>query len=342
MGYLSQLTSRKFLLVGIVSIIVFVVLLNGIVSLIGLSSPHGTTVSSFSPCEQSAGSPVAVSLSGELPQSVPGATLGVVASLHNAGTDALRDGVLFVRVYKDAHDGDSARIIDEYPVMQGVDISAYGTTTYNFAWTIPYDASASTYHLEGFVASPSYPFISAPSNKPIDSASTYSIDLKSAAANTVYIDTASVKVGNSEYSAADTLAQFTPGEPLLVSLRVINPTDIPYEGTLTSNAYATAASPLGTPLASVANDVRVHPHSSTTIAYMLPPLMHSSYYLQSRLRRGDATQGLEGITLVQKGLCTHELVAKVSKEVLEIAILTMILVIVVGGGLILKRRRNRK
>lgn len=283
----------------------------------------------FSPCDIAHEGPVRVTLSGSLSHSVPGSKLGVVALLHNTSVDMTQDGVLYVRVYKGSYPNDLPRVVDEFVASQFVDIPAEGTVKRSFTWRVPYDADASTYKFEGYIASPHYPFIPAPSDMPSAQSSTYAVTLVSPTSGSVHIDPSSIKIGTT--NAVDTdLVEFTPNGPLLVSAKVVNPTTVPYEGDLISHLYPTAASPLGYPSETQTYDVRVHPHSSTTIAFTIVPLTQRSYYLQVRLQKGDTKQSLIGRELVQSGLCTRDLVVKAGLGALKVLLAVLLLLIIIA------------
>lgn len=292
--------------------------------------PRSLVSNIFSPCDIPHGGSVYVTLSGTLSHSVPGSKLGVVAILHNTSVDTVQDGVLYVRVYKGAYPNDLPRVIDEFVASQFIDIPAEGIVKRSFSWRVPYDADASTYQLEGYIASPRDPFISAPSDMPSAQSSTYAVTLVSPTSGTVHIDPTSIKIGTVNAGGTD-LVEFTRGESLLVSAKVINPTAIPYEGDAVSHLYSTAASPLGSPTETQTSDVRVHPHSSTTIAFTLSPLTQQSYYLQVRLQKGNTKQSLVGKELVQKGLCTQNVIVKAGLGVLKMLLGALLLLVIVAA-----------
>lgn len=294
-------THRATFLLTLSSIIGVCILIGVVVTFL---IPHRARQCTYRCVSSNVNSNVVVDLQSVLHSSAPDSQLGITAVMKNNNEGPVRDGVLYVRVYKDASPNDPERFVDSFVAVRGVDIAAGGTSERTFTWRVPVDAVQAKYHLRGSLVYPDRPFISTP--VAIENGA-MSLPIVSNVQGSVYIDPQNIVVNGVRRTDSVSASTFVSKQDVTVEIQVINTSSVPYDGTLTWRLYKDKESPLSeTPLKASTSDVRIHPHSSATVTYTIPRPDQQTYALDAQLVRGMTSQSVIGLSLVNEALCTKE------------------------------------
>lgn len=231
---------------------------------------------------------VEVTLTSRISTTSPSAIVGVTAAIKNHGPTLVRDGVLYIQVTKEKSPGDPERAIDAFVATTSIDVPAEGIAAASFDWRVPADAVSARYSLQGVIAYPNRPYIDISTSTTPNGLSLY---IESNAKGSVYIDPDDITVDGSHYRNSVSVELPRGDNRLAVKLRAFNTTAVPYDGTLHWEEYAPTFSPLWVPIPLPATTVKIHPHSSTTIEYVLPALANAPYYAHALLRDANGPQG---------------------------------------------------
>ncbi|OGG56668.1 hypothetical protein A3D71_03460 [Candidatus Kaiserbacteria bacterium RIFCSPHIGHO2_02_FULL_55_20] len=218
--------------------------------------------------------PVSLAVTSELSSTVPSASLGFFAEMHNSGTELISDATLAVEVLQ----RDTGTIVSRFLVPQPVSVFPDTTGKVGFVWKVPLDINSGEYAV-------TVTFVPKGGSRAEAFAHVYptaSRTVTVSGGGAVPASVSSIAVNGSVYSP-DTVARVAKAGNVTAVAVASNDISGPYIGTLVWRLYAPDATFSDSPVDTQEQSVGLHPEQSAKIQYNLPALTLGSYYLEGQL-----------------------------------------------------------
>jgi hypothetical protein len=236
---------------------------------------------------------VPVAISGTLTQVAQGSTLGLTGTITNENVYPIIGASVYAKVFhkrgitKDSFGPD---VVDWFPIEENLTLKASETEPVQFMWKVPRNLDPGDYEIATYVAAQDrFNLLGLTFTNDIVGG-IYNFSVSGDATGATRFDLAGTILGNQVvHAAAFAPAINIPGTDVPISARVVNSSASGFHGTLDWKLYWWDSLLDSHLIAQSEEEVKVQPHSDTTVNYTVKDTAHAVYYLVGTLTPADPT-----------------------------------------------------
>ena len=230
-------------------------------------------------------------ISTTLSQVSQGSAVAFTGTLTNENNYALIDTTVYVKIFHsrlvngERTDANGPDVVAFYKALEHVNLTAKESLPLSFVWEVPADAQPGNYTAATFVVTNDrFEMLGLVfTDDVIGNTANFKVVGQDTGAIRFVKDGAIINMLPYHYAA------FPPSIPsgvktVPVSSIVENTTDAPYKGTVTWSLYYWDSVNKSHLLDTKTEEIKVHPHASTTASYVVSDTAHSVYYVEGKLQ----------------------------------------------------------